>query len=127
MNIRSWFMVVGLPIVAGCGTFATLAPEVACTGPAKDYGGPVVGAFSTTVGAIRRLQPRDPQPALWSDRVAEYPAILCYVDAQIGKGPPPGPNGEAEPRFDRIVLGIVDGVVTVVEAGYRDRVPVVAP
>jgi len=112
--------------LGACSTLPVPPTTGDCAGPARDYGGPVVGSFSTSIGAIRALQGSG-QPANWADKPADYPAILCYLDAQIAKAPPPGPNGQIHEPYDRIVVAIVDGVPTLVEAGYRDRLPVKAP
>jgi hypothetical protein len=114
--------------LAACGMFGlpTSAAET-CAPSAREYSGTVVGAFITTVGAIRALEPRPAEPARWPDLAPDQPAVLCYVDAQIAKGPPPGPNGEIRDPFDRVVIGVVDGKGEMVMAGYRDQLPVIAP
>ena len=43
-------------LVTGCEMFGIPWSALdACTGPARDYAGQVIGAFNTTVGAVRRL------------------------------------------------------------------------
>lgn len=108
--------VVGLP---------TSAAET-CAPSAHDYAGTVVGSFNTTVGAIRSLDGLA-EPARWPDIAPDGPAVLCFIDAEIAKGPPPGPNGEIRDPFDRIVIGVVDGKGEMIMAGYRDQLPVKAP
>ena len=108
--------IVGLP---------TSATET-CAASARDYAGAVVGSFTTTVGAIRLLDGLV-EPERWPGIAPERPAVLCFIDAEIAKGPPPGPNGEIRDPFDRIVVGIVDGEGEMVTAGYRDQLPVQAP
>src|SRR6266550_925255 len=111
----------------GCGMLGnSLSAFDACAGPARDYGGPVVGAFDTSVGAVRRLQ-GDGQPLLWQEHPATDPAVLCYVDAEIPKAPPPGPNGLVRPSFNRVVIGVIDGAGVMVLAGYRDRLAIKSP
>jgi len=45
---------------------------------------------------------------------------LCWIDGQVAKGRPPGPNGETQPSFNRVVVGVSpDGEATTVKAGYR--------
>ncbi len=124
--------VVALPLatlaLAACEILGLpTSPSQACGGAARDYSGTVVGSFNTTVGAIRALEPLRADPLRWPNLAADHPAILCYIDAQIAKGPPPGPNGEIRDPFDRAVVGIVDGKSELVMAGYRDRLPVRAP
>lgn len=108
---------------------ACLAPSAAytCEVSAREYAGTVVGAFNTTVGAIRALEPLPAEPARWPNLAPDRPAVLCYIDAQIAKGPPPGPNGEIREPFDRVVIGVVDGKAELVMAGYRDQLPALAP
>ena len=98
-----------------------------CTGAAGDYSGSVVGSFNTTVGAVRALEPRAAQPQRWPELAPDHPAVLCYIDGEIAKAPPPGPNGEVSKPFDRAVVAIVDGHSELIIAGYRDKLPVQAP
>jgi hypothetical protein len=115
-------------VLAACGTLGlpTSATET-CARAANDYAGTVVGAFNTTVRAVRALEPRPAEPLRWPDLAADHPAVLCYIDAEIAKGPPPGPNGEIREPFDRVLIGVVDGKGEMVIAGYRDQLPVRAP
>jgi hypothetical protein len=55
--------------------------------------------------------------------------VLCWLDAPISKSPPPGPDGEIRPSFDRAVVGIRadNGAVELIKAGYRDSLRVEAP
>jgi hypothetical protein len=115
-----------LLIAVACGIRDVPSSAQACAGPARDYAGDVVGSFDTTVGAIRRLD-GVAGPARWPGTAPDHPAVLCYIDAQIAKGPPPGPNGEIREPFDRVVVGVVEGKSEVIVAGYRDRLPVDAP
>ena len=87
----------------------------------------VVGSFATTVGASRALQAFPVSPAPWPTLSADHAAVLCYIDGQIPKGPPPLAGGTTPPSFDRGVYAVVDGQSSLVEAGYRDNLPVVAP
>lgn len=127
-----WIRLLALPLaslaLAACeilGGPASFAAE--CAGPARSYAGIVVGSFNTTVGAIRGLEPIPVEPARWPDLAPDHQAVLCYIDSEIAKGPPPGPNGEIRDPFDRVVIGIVDGQTEMISAGYRDRLPVSAP
>jgi hypothetical protein len=87
----------------------------------------VVGSFATTVGASRALQAFPVSPAPWPTLSAGHAAVLCYIDGQIPKGPPPDANGSVPPSFDRGIYAVVDGVSSLVEAGYRDHLPIIAP
>jgi hypothetical protein len=88
---------------------------------------PVVGAFPTTISRLRLLESREGQPTQWAEMPGDHLAVLCYIDAQIAKAPPPGPTGEARDPYDRILIAVVDGMPTLLAAGYRDTLPVQAP
>lgn len=107
-------------LIAGCQMFAPSAAEL-CAAEAPAYEGTVVGAFDTTVGAIRALEPRLAEPARWPGVSDGHAAVLCYVDGVIGKSPPGG-----DP-FDRAVIAMVDRNAELIAAGYRDRLPIRAP
>jgi hypothetical protein len=55
--------------------------------------------------------------------------VVCWIDAPIAKSPPPTPDGETRPSFDRAVVGIraADGALELIKAGYRDSLRVEAP
>jgi len=113
---------------AGCDLVGLSRPAAElCAGVAGDYSGSVVGSFNTTVGRVRALEPRAGQPPRWPEHGADHPAVRCYIDGEIAKAPPPGPNGEVSKPFDRAVVAIVDGQSELVIAGYRDKLPVKAP
>ena len=86
----------------------------------------MAGAFDTTLGSVRQLS-AGADPPLFADLDDQVAATLCYVDADIAKGPPPGPNGEIREPFDRVVLALVGARIEVALAGYRGDVPVLAP
>ncbi len=98
-----------------------------CAGAARDYSGTVVASFNTTIGAIRALEPRAGNPQLWPELAPDHPAVLCYIDGEIAKAPPPGSDGEISRPFDRAAVAIVDGDRQLIIAGYRDQLPVRAP
>jgi hypothetical protein len=75
-------------------------------------GATVVGAFPTTVAALRTGD-------AW--RGDDYPAVLCYIDRNFPKPPPMGKP------FDRGILGVVDGKARVYILGYRDQLQVYPP
>jgi hypothetical protein len=106
---------------------STASPAQVCSATARDYSGTVVGAFDTTVGAIRGLDQGQVDPPRWPDVSPEHSAVLCYIDAQIAKAPPPGPNGEVSRPFDRAIVSVVDGKSEMIMAGYRDQLPVPSP
>jgi hypothetical protein len=99
----------------------------ACIEAARGYSGAVVASFSTTVGAIRALEPRAVEPGRWPDLAPDHAAILCYIDATIAKGPPPALDGKIRDPYDRVVVGVVDGKPDMITAGYRDQLHVRAP
>lgn len=112
--------------LASCDVLLVNSEYEACVPAARDYGGPIVGAFHTTVGDIQQLLPGDP-PTLWPERSPADRAVLCYIDAYLPHGPAPGPNGEIPRLFDRVVVGVVDGAWTMVKAGYRTDLPILPP
>ena len=131
MNRLRGLIVVAALAVTGCVATAveSTAPTVdPCAGSAAAYNGVVAGSFVTTVGAIRRLdEPQRVEPQRWPGLPDSHPAVLCYIDGQIPKGPPPPVSGTILPSFDRAVIAVVDGQSDLIMAGYRDNLPVVAP
>jgi|GEM_PF-3198894 len=91
--------------------------EASAFGPAFS----VVGAFETTVGSIRSIDARGPNPTLWPNEPAEYKAVLCYLDGPVAKSPPGGAP------FDRAVVGVAAGDAEFIMAGYRKSLSVKAP
>ena len=125
---RLGLLVMATFFLAACGMLEVrTAADEACAAPALEYEGIVVGAFNTTIGAIRSLEPLAVDPARWPDLAPDHRAVLCYIDAPIGKAPPPPIDGPPAEPFDRIVVAVVDGFTQMVAAGYRDRLPVTAP
>ena len=57
----------------------------------------------------------------------KYRAV-CWIDAPIAKSPPPTPDGDTRPSFDRAVVGIRadNGTIELINAGYRDSLRVEA-
>ena len=98
-----------------------------CAASAAAYNGHVAGLFVTTVGAIRAVPMLSIQSDRWPGLPDSHPAVLCYIDGQIPKGPPPQPLGTVPPSFDRAVIAVIDGQPDLIMAGYRDNLPVVAP
>ncbi|MBA2489946.1 MAG: hypothetical protein ACR2LP_01720 [Candidatus Limnocylindrales bacterium] len=115
--------VIGAPFSLGP---SRLAAE-ACAGPAREYSGSVSGSFDTTVGAIRAVGSRSAVPAPWPDLPPGHAAVLCYIDGRMGKAPPAGQDGEGRESFDRAIVGVVDGDLQMIVAGYRDQLPVPTP
>jgi hypothetical protein len=58
----------------------------------------------------------------------KYRAV-CWIDAPVAKSPPPKPDGEHRPSFDRAVVGIRadNGTIELIKAGNRDSLRVEAP
>jgi hypothetical protein len=108
-------------------TQTSVAPE-ACVSAAINDGGTVAAAFDSTVGAIRRLPAARDNPQL-SAYASDEPAVVCYIDGQIPKGPPPpaNPSITLPPSFDRAVLVVVGSDVLFIAAGYRDSLPIQPP
>jgi hypothetical protein len=105
---------------AGCRILGPSAADL-CAAEAPAYEGSVVGAFDTTVGAIRALELTQTEPARWPGLSDDHAAVLCYVDGVVAKSPPGG-----EP-FDRAVIAVVDRSGELIAAGYRDRLPIRVP
>jgi len=87
----------------GSAAEAECEPAVAAYGPAAE----LVAAFASD---------------------GEYRAV-CWIDAPTAKSPPPRPDGETRPSFDRAVVGIRtdNGTIQLIKAGYRDSLRVEAP
>jgi copper(I)-binding protein len=129
-RLRGLIVVAAALAATGCvaTTVQSAAPTVdPCAASAAAYNGVVAGSFVTTVGAIRRLEPLHIEPQRWPGLPDSHPAVLCYIDGQIPKGPPPPISGTIPPSFDRAVTAVVDGQSDLIMAGYRDNLPVVAP
>jgi hypothetical protein len=130
-TLRGLIVVAAALAVTGC--VATTVQSAApigdpCAASAAAYNGVVAGSFVTTVGAIRRLdEPQQIEPQRWPGLPDNHPAVLCYIDGQIPKGPPPQISGTIPPSFDRAVIVVVDGQSDLIMAGYRDNLPIVAP
>ncbi len=97
-------------------------PEEACAEEASAINGKVVGAFGTTVGAIRHFEAAPLDQQRWPTLADGYPAALCFIDGDISMVLGGGDNG-----FDRAVIGVADGDGQMVIAGFRDQLPVRAP
>lgn len=91
--------------IAGCGGGDPRAAAVLCGDAAREYAGTVVASMTTTVGAIRGLDPSRAEPAPWPQFAATQPAALCYIDAEIAKGPPPVPGAASRNPTTAWLLG----------------------
>jgi hypothetical protein len=129
-----------VPVLAACGSFGVqrsqptdavqqsrTEPERLCTTAADGYNGELVAAFAMTVQDVRAVMPtaqpggEDNYPEGWESLSGDVAAAKCYIDAEIAKAPPPGPEGTSEPSFDRAVLFAATGVdAAFYAAGYRD-------
>ena len=115
-------LLVGAVVAACAAVRLPNTPEKACAEEASAIDGTVVGAFATTVGAIRRFEAAPIGQQRWPKLADGYPAALCYIDGDIRRAVGGGDNA-----FDRAAIGVVDGDGQVVVAGFRDRLPVRAP
>jgi hypothetical protein len=118
-------------LIAACGpepvpsvpsTSPTSAAQDACRVIALAYSGTVAGAFSTTVGALRRFDNADADQQRWPNVGEERSAVMCFIDGDIRKALGGGDNA-----FNRAVVGVVDGRGEIIRAGFQDRLPVRPP
>lgn len=141
---RLLICLVLMAVAAGCSTAGasplpsvhngqvTVTPSpmtevpAACLSAAQDYQGTVSAAFTSTVGAIRKLPAVADNPQL-DGYSSDDVATVCYIDGEIPKGPPPGTSGTIPPSFDRAVLVVVGQSTFLVAAGYRQNLPTQAP
>ena len=109
--------------VVGCGWLVD--PGRTCAEQAADYGPDfsVAGAFTTTVGRIRTLYPTAGQQIPETGETV----VLCYLDGELPKGPPPDDGGEIPPSFDRAVVAVVNETAIPLVLGYQDDIPVTDP
>ena len=103
-----------------CGCYGGQA-EAACDSVAPEWRGSTVAAFNTNLAGVRNLLPQRQLPSPIEDQPDDSPAVLCYIDGDMGKSPPDG-----EP-FDRVVVAIVSGKAEVLVMGYRDQLDVIRP
>lgn len=120
----SWLLAIS---VAGCGWLAD--PAGTCAEQAADYGRDftVAGAFATTAGRIRSLYPAARQMIPDEQEPDGETVILCYLDGELPKGPPPIGGGEIQPSFDRAVVAVVNETGTPLVMGYRVDIAVTDP
>ena len=113
--------------VVACTTMTPIpTPPTACVDAASGYNGTLVAFRVETLQLERNF------PVVLSDtRLASMspatPADMCWIDAPISKGPPPPIAGTPPPSFDRAMIVSVAGVIDLVEAGYRDALPLPSP
>ena len=115
--------------LTGCALLFGPDAATACADQARlfgpDFG--VAGSFNTTVGQIRGLSPAGVEPIRWPELSKDTPAVLCYLDGPVAKGPPPPPNDPIPPSFDRAVIGMAGSHADMIVAGYRAQITVRAP
>ena len=127
--LRRQFAVAALVATAiglGCGGPALETPqspspteaEGACAAVAPEWDGTVAAAFETTLGRIRSQMDT---PAQWAAVPDSNQAFLCYIDGSIPKAPPGGPP------FDRAVVVVVNGLFSLIRAGYSTQLPIASP
>lgn len=131
------------PSTAASGSGASTAlvsAEPLCAAAAAAWGGTVAGAFPMKVSQVRAYM-QDPHatsddpaaprplgahayPSGWDAMDGDASAAACYLDGHVPKGPPPPPNGTAQPSFDRRLVISAQGVETfMVGAGYKASMP----
>ena len=87
---------------------------------------PSASLFTTTVTQIRSMTGGYPQR--WPDLSGDHSATVCYLDGPWAKSPPPGPNGEVQPSFDRAVIAIADEAhADLIKLGYQETLAVTQP
>ncbi len=128
---RRRLLLLLLPVViilAGVGAFLAMRPTIpaGCSAVAHDDHGTVSAAFTSTVGAIKKLHAVAGSPQL-DGYASDQTATICYIDGEIAKGPPPEPNGTIPPSFDRVVIVVVGQDTILVSAGYSQDLPIQAP
>ena len=110
-------------VVIGTWTTSCAAVQGLVQGPcgaaAAQWGSgiTIVGVFASTAGRIREAVSSSggviPQPV--SD---DAPAVLCYLDGEFPKAPPPdGPV--VHPNYDRAMVVVVGDFVGVLQLGYK--------
>lgn len=95
--------------------------QAVCERLAPEWSGTAVGAFTTTLGRVRRLGTFAAAPDRWDGLSDLTPTVVCYVDGAIPKAPPDGPP------YDRAVVAVVNGEADLIIAGYRSQLPVEVP
>lgn len=115
------------PLLAACqASVAVPTSPPACVDAARNYNGSVVAYLTTTLGVVRGYSSVVNEPTL-SKVSADTPALICYIDGEIGKAPPPPVVGSPPPPFDRAVVVAVAGTATLVIAGYQANIPLPSP
>ena len=118
---------IGLALVTGaCASLQTLVggpcgPAVAAEGP----GFTVVGSFETTLDRLRAAMPlsKDVVPALPGDTKATF----CFIDGEFPVSQPPPIDGVTPRPLDRGLMVVVGDFVGLLEAGYKENLPVRDP
>lgn len=122
MTIRVVILPLLAVALAGCGWLVD--PASACAEQAADYGPnfSVAGAFATSAGRIRTLYPTA------GEQIPETgeTIVLCYLDGELPKGPPPD-GGAIPPSFDRAVVAVVNETAVPLVLGYQNDIPVADP
>jgi hypothetical protein len=103
-------------------------PGQTCAEQAADYGPDftVAGAFATTAGRIRALYPTAAEQIPEAGQPDGEAVVLCYLDGELPKGPPPDDGGEVPPTFDRAVVAVVNEISVPLVLG-QDDIPVTDP
>jgi hypothetical protein len=113
--------------IASCGRIQDLVSG-RCARAASDWGADfkVSGAFATTVGAVRAAVSSS-RGVIPPDLADATPASLCYLDGDFPLSPPPPPNGQIPPGYDRALIVVAGDVVALLQAGYQDSMGIRDP
>jgi len=112
--------------VAGCGWLAD--PPRTCVQQAAEYGPDfsVAGAFATTASRVRSLYPTASEVLPETDGADGETVVLCYLDGELPKGPPPA-GDEIPPSYDRVVVAVLNEMGTPLVMGYQVDIQVTDP
>jgi hypothetical protein len=129
-NMKLLALALSTTIVLACQS-VTGTPNAVCAKQADDYGGTVESAHLTTIGVIRKLDPRQnverpglpAVPIRWPSLEASHPAVVCLIDGTFPVGPPPEPGQPAPEPATRAIVAVVDGLGELIVAGPRSAVP----
>jgi hypothetical protein len=87
----------------------------------------VAGSFATTVGRVRDAYPNS-RGLVDASTPDSSSALVCFVDGDFPLAPPPdGASASNPPDYDRAAILSIGEFVTLLQAGYRDRMPVRFP
>jgi hypothetical protein len=110
---------ISLALALGLSACMTDQSVATCQTQAQAHGSDVTvaAAQSTTVQAVRDLQP-NLQPPRWPELSADGPATICYLNGPFGDAPGGGPP------YDRAVVAVAGEHADIVILGYADEMPI---